>query len=189
MYALLKRSLDITLSFIALVCVSPIMVIISIMLLFTGEHIVFYFQQRIGCKGKPFQMIKFATMVKNSPNIGTGLLTTRNDPRVLPFGRFLRITKINELPQLINILKGDMSIVGPRPMVIDTFLAYPKEIRNRVYDARPGLTGIGSIIFRDEEYYVSKVCNPIAFYEEVIYPYKIKNFISVAACNFFCFVC
>jgi lipopolysaccharide/colanic/teichoic acid biosynthesis glycosyltransferase len=145
---------------------------ISIILLLTGEHEVFYFQKRIGHKNKPFDMWKFATMLKDSPNMGTGMLTVRNDPRVLPFGRFLRKTKLNELPQLINILKGDMSIVGPRPMADKTFMAYPEEIRNKVYDSRPGLTGIGSVIFRDEEDYVSKANDPVAFFNEVIQPFK-----------------
>ena len=117
-------------------------------------------------------MFKFATMLKNSPNMGTGMLTVRNDSRVLPFGSFLRKTKLNELPQLINILKGDMSIVGPRPMVEKTFLAYPKEVQDKVYDTRPGLTGIGSVVFRDEEEYLSKAAHPTDFYNKVIQPYK-----------------
>jgi lipopolysaccharide/colanic/teichoic acid biosynthesis glycosyltransferase len=160
------------LSLVALLCLSPILIPICIILLLTGEHYVFYFQKRIGYKNKDFDIWKFATMLKNSPNMGTGLITTRKDPRVLPVGGFLRKTKLNELPQLINILKGDMSIVGPRPMVTKTFAAYPEEARNRVYDSRPGLTGIGSIVFRDEENYISKANNPIAFFDEVIQPYK-----------------
>ena len=172
MYPFLKRFLDILLSFVALVCLSPILIPICIILLLTGEHYVFYFQKRIGYKNRTFEMWKFATMLKNSPNMGTGMLTTRHDSRVLPFGRFLRKTKLNELPQLINILKGDMSIVGPRPMVDKTFMAYPQEVRDKVYGVRPGLTGIGSIVFRDEEAYVSKATEPIAFYNQIIQPYK-----------------
>ena len=173
MYAFLKRFFDILLSFIALICLSPVLIIVCIILLLTGEHYVFYFQKRIGRKNRPFEICKFATMLKNSPNMGLGTLTTRNDPRVLPFGRFLRKTKINELPQLINILKGDMSIVGPRPVVDDTSVpAYPEEVRKIVYDSRPGLTGIGSIVFRDEEAYITKVKNPTAFYNKVIQPFK-----------------
>ena len=97
-----------------------------------------------------FDILKFATMLKNSPNMGTGSITLRNDPRLLPMGKFLRKTKINELPQIFNVIMGDMSIVGPRPLVDRTFNAYPEEIRFKVYDSKPGITGIGSIIFRDE---------------------------------------
>ena len=171
-YKFVKRFFDVLLSLIALICLSPIMIPICIVLLLTGEHHVFYFQKRIGRKNQTFDIWKFATMLKNSPNMGTGMLTTRKDPRVLPFGRFLRKTKLNELPQLINILKGDMSIVGPRPMVDKTFAAYPEKIRNKIYDSSPGLTGIGSIVFRDEEHYISSVNDPIAFYNEVIQPHK-----------------
>ena len=172
MYNFVKRLLDILLSFIALICLLPVMLPICIILLLTGEHRVFYFQKRIGYKNKTFDMWKFATMLKNSPNMGTGMLTTRKDARVLPFGRFLRKTKINELPQLVNILKGDMSIVGPRPMVDKTFAAYPEPVRDKVYDSYPGLTGIGSIVFRDEEDYISRANDPLVFFDEVIQPHK-----------------
>jgi lipopolysaccharide/colanic/teichoic acid biosynthesis glycosyltransferase len=112
-------------------------------------------------------------MLKNSPNMGTGSITVRNDPRLLPMGKFLRKTKINELPQIFNVLKGDMSIVGPRPLVDRTFNAYPEEIRFNVYDSKPGITGIGSIIFRDEENLISNaILPPHEFYEQSIAPYK-----------------
>ena len=172
MYKIIKRILDFILSFIALIILSPILIIVSIVLLSTGEHHVFYFQKRIGYKNKSFYIWKFATMLKNSPNIGSGLITTRKDPRVLPFGSFLRKTKLNELPQLINILKGDMSIVGPRPMVDKTFEVYPEKYRYKIYDSKPGLTGIGSIVFRDEEDYLTKAKDPQRFFQTVIQPYK-----------------
>jgi len=172
MYNFIKRFFDILLSFIALICLLPVMLPVCIILLLTGEHRVFYFQKRIGYKNKTFDMWKFATMLKNSPNMGTGMITTRKDPRVLPFGNFLRKTKLNELPQLVNILKGDMSIVGPRPMVDKTFVVYPEAVRNKIYDSRPGLTGIGSIVFRDEEDYISRASDPLVFFDEVIQPHK-----------------
>ena len=111
-------------------------------------------------------------MLKNSPNIGTGEITVKNDPRVLPLGSFLRKTKINELPQLLNILKGDMSIIGPRPMVPNTFYKYPFKAQNIIKKIRPGLSGVGSIIFRDEEKYLEGAENPVEFYENEIIPYK-----------------
>ena len=172
MYKFIKRCLDIILSLIALVILSPVLIPICIILLLTGEHEVFYFQTRIGRGGKPFQVWKFATMLKNSPNIGTGTITTRNDPRVLPVGTFLRKTKINELPQLINILIGNMSIIGPRPLVEKGYLAYPKDVRECINKLRPGLSGIGSIIFRDEEFYLSQAEYPVLFYNEKIHPVK-----------------
>ena len=119
-----------------------------------------YLQERVGLNNKKFKIYKFATMVKNSPNMGTGSLTLRNDPRVLPFGKFLRKSKINEFPQIFNVFKGEMSIVGPRPQMEVDFLVYPKTIRDSIYKCKPGITGIGSIIFRDEEKYISESPNP-----------------------------
>ena len=138
------------------------------------ENYIFYKQERIGYKNKKFNIYKFATMLKDSPNLGSGLHTTTNDPRILPFGGFLRKTKINELPQIINILKGDISLVGPRPLVTKTFSAYNEEVQSKIYNVKPGLTGIGSIIFRDEESIISAVTDedPHDFYNRVIAPYK-----------------
>jgi len=172
MYTVIKRIFDFLMSLLALIVFSPLLIPIIIGLLFTGEHYVFYFQERIGKGGKPFNVWKFATMLKNSPNIGTGTLTTRNDPRVLPMGGFLRKTKINELPQLINILIGNMSIIGPRPLVKKGFDAYNDEVKECVAKSKPGLSGIGSVIFRDEEYYISIAKDPIAFSAQVIQPHK-----------------
>jgi len=174
MYKLfLKRIIDFVLAFFALLVLLPILVPVIIGLFCTGEHYVFYFQKRIGLKNKSFHIWKFATMLKNSPNIGNGLHTTRNDPRVLLLGGFLRKTKINELPQIINILKGDMSIVGPRPLVDKTFDPYPEYVKKSIYNVKPGLTGIGSIVFRDEERLLSETeMDPIEFYRVHISPYK-----------------
>ena len=105
--------------------------------------------------------------------MGSGLITLRNDPRVTPVGKFLRITKINELPQVFNVLLGDMSIVGPRPLVDKTFKAYPKSVQSRVYHCKPGITGIGSIVFRDEEALMSMTgIPPQEYYQKIIAPYK-----------------
>src|SRR5574344_33451 len=172
MYKVIKRFFDFILSLLALIVLSPILIPICIILLLTGEHYVFYFQQRIGKGGKPFAIWKFATMLKNSPNIGTGTITTRNDPRVLPFGSFLRKTKLNELPQLINILIGNMRIIGPRQKVKNGFDSYSEEVRECISKITPGLSGIGSVIFRDEEYYISKARDPIAFAKQYIQPQK-----------------
>ena len=173
MYSVFKRLMDIVLSGLALLALSPLLVPVCIALLLTGEHQVFYFQKRIGWHNTKFSIWKFATMLKNSPNLNGGLHTTRCDPRVLPFGRFLRMTKINELPQLINILIGDMSIVGPRPLVDQTFDPYPDHVKQVIYNVRPGLTGIGSIVFRDEERLLSEAGMPTdKFYAQYIAPAK-----------------
>jgi lipopolysaccharide/colanic/teichoic acid biosynthesis glycosyltransferase len=173
MYPLIKRFLDICISIIVLLILSPLLLPIAIALRITGEGYVFYRQRRIGFQNQYFDILKFATMLKNSPNMGTGTITLRNDPRLLPLGKFLRKSKINELPQLINVLIGNMSWVGPRPLVDKTFNAYPEDIRDRVYQSKPGITGIGSVIFRDEESLISKASiPPHEFYEKVIAPYK-----------------
>jgi lipopolysaccharide/colanic/teichoic acid biosynthesis glycosyltransferase len=171
MYKLIKRITDILIATIALFLLSPLLIPSIIILLFTGEHEVFYFQKRIGFKNKLFNIWKFATMAKNSPNMGTGEITLRNDPRVTKFGKILRISKINELPQIINIFKGDMSIVGPRPLMEVSFKQYPDEVQQKIYNCKPGMTGIGSLIFRDEEKMVSDAPDPKVMYTN-IYLYK-----------------
>lgn len=173
MYYFLKRIMDITLSTIALLVLSPLFLVVSLLLLFTGEHYVFYFQQRIGLKNKTFDIWKFATMLKNSPNMGTGTITLRKDPRVLPCGTFLRKTKINELPQIINVFIGNMSVVGPRPLTANHFNTYSQDVKEVLYHIKPGITGIGSIVFRDEERLISASDLPPAeYYAKYISPYK-----------------
>ena len=168
----MQRILDIVLSGLALLVLSPLLLPITLILRFTGEGEVFFSQERVGRKGKPFQLYKFVTMLKNSPNIGTGTVTLRNDPRILPVGRLLRKTKINELPQLLNILNGDMSVIGPRPQTQRCFDAFPEEAQETIVKVRPGLSGIGSIVFRDEEEMMHAHQDPDHFYDNVIMPYK-----------------
>ena len=138
----------------------------------TGEHDIFYKQTRIGRGGKPFGVFKFATMLRNSPNMPGGVLTQKNDPRILPMGKFLRKTKINELPQLLNVFLGDMSFVGPRPQTKQHYDLYSLEVRAAIDTVRPGITGIGSLIFRDEEDMLNAVVDRNAFHDTVIAPYK-----------------
>ena len=168
----MRRLLDFLFSISALLFLSPLLIPIALLLKFSGEGEIFYTQERVGLNGKKFGLLKFATMLKDSPNIGAGNLTIKDDPRVLPVGSFLRKSKINELPQLINIVVGDMSIVGPRPMVLSTYKNYPDAAQKILNTVKPGLTGIGSIIFRDEEAFLANEDNPIDFYNTVIIPYK-----------------
>ena len=173
MYKFFKRFFDILFSLLAIVILSPLLIPIIILLKLTGEGYIFYFQKRIGYKSNYFNIWKFATMLKDSPNIGTGTITLRKDPRITPMGGFLRMTKINELPQLINVLIGDMSFVGPRPLVDKNFIHTPPEIKEQVYQNKPGITGIGSVVFRDEEKLLSETkLSPDQFYNDYIGPYK-----------------
>ena len=168
-----KRIIDVVLSFFAIIFFSPLLVPVIIGLLLTGEHYIFYLQERIGFKNKKFNIYKFATMLKNSPSIGSGLHTTLKDSRILPMGGFLRKTKINALPQLFNILFGSMSVIGPRPLVDKTFEPYSDLVKKNIYNVKPGLSGIGSIVFRDEEKLLSNSKIPInEFYAMYISPYK-----------------
>lgn len=168
----MTRVFDILLSGLALLLLAPVLIPILVVLRLTGEGEVFYLQQRVGKDGRRFGLLKFATMLKNSASIGTGTVTVKNDPRILPLGHFLRKTKINELPQLINILRGDMSIVGPRPQAERNFYAFPLDVQSEITKVRPGLSGIGSIVFRDEEQLLHDAQDQVAFYDHVIAPYK-----------------
>ena len=173
----MPRIIEVLLSLLALLVILPLFLPIVVILLLTAEHKVFYLQTRVGYKNKDFKIIKFVTMLSNSANMGSGSLTLKNDPRVLPFGSILRKTKINELPQILNIINGDLSIVGPRPQMRVDFEKYSDDIQKKIYNVRPGLTGIGSIIFRDEESLISKASkteNPHDFYKRIIAPYKGK---------------
>ena len=170
----MQRLLDIVFSGIALLVLSPLLLPVVLILRLTGEGEVFFRQNRIGLHGNPFGLLKFATMLKNSPNMGTGTVTVKDDPRVLPFGRFLRKTKLNELPQLLNIFIGDMSIIGPRPQTQRCFDAFPVASQAEIVKVRPGLSGIGSIVFRDEEELMHASAEPERFYDDVIMPYKGK---------------
>ena len=170
---IIKRIFDLTIAITALLLLFMPLIIVMIILKFSGEGEIFYLQNRLGYLNSEFKIIKFATMIKNSPNIGTGSLTLRNDPRVLPFGKFLRKYKINELPQIFNVLLGTMSIVGPRPQMKVDFEKFPIDKRNEIYKSKPGITGIGSIIFRDEEKSISNYDgDKHQFYKNKIAPYK-----------------
>ena len=175
-YNFLKRTFDIITSGIAILLLSPLLIPVIIGLKMTGEGYVFYKQERVGYKNSKFLIWKFATMLKDSANMPGGIMTTIRDPRITPMGGFLRKSKINELPQLFNIFFGDMSVVGPRPVMKVSFEAYPKDVQKVIYNVRPGLTGIGSIFFRDEEELITEVKNSggdvWVFYRQKIYPFK-----------------
>lgn len=168
----MERLFDIFFSGLALVLLSPLLVGVMLLLWITGEHEIFFLQERVGRSGQVFKLVKFATMLKDSPNIGTGTVTMRDDPRVLPVGRFLRKSKVNELPQLLNVFIGDMSLIGPRPLTMQTFSSYSISTQEVITRVRPGLSGVGSIIFRGEEQIMHGASASIDFYNTVIAPYK-----------------
>ncbi len=168
----MERFFDVFFSGIALLTLSPLIIPIVLILRFSGEGEIFFLQERIGKDGNLFKLIKFATMLKDSPNIGTRTVTIKGDPRVLPVGKFLRRTKINELPQLLNIFFGDMSVIGPRPLTAQSFCSYSADTQETIKKVRPGLSGVGSIIFRGEEEIMHGTSASVDFYDKVIAPYK-----------------
>lgn len=168
----MQRFFDILFSSIAILILSPLFLLVILLLRFSGEGYIFFMQERIGYQKRGFKLYKFVTMLKNSENIGTGTVTLHNDPRILPLGHFLRKSKINELPQLFNVLLGHMSIIGPRPQTGRCFYAFPKSSQKIIINVKPGLSGLGSIVFRDEEQIMKDHKNPDWFYDSVIMPYK-----------------
>ena len=164
------RFFDILFSGIAIIILLPFMIPIMIGLKLTGEHDIFYKQTRIGKDGKPFGVMKFATMLRNSPNMAGGVLTQKDDPRILPMGKFLRKTKINELPQLLNIFIGQMSVIGPRPQAKAHYDLYSDDVKAAIDTVAPGLSGLGSVAFRDEEDMLNAVENRDAFHDTIIAP-------------------
>ena len=166
------RLFDILFAGLALLFLVPIFLPIMLILRFSGEGEIFFFQERVGKDKKVFRLYKFATMLKNSASIGTGTVTMKNDPRILPIGKFLRKSKINELPQLLNIFFGDMSVVGPRPQTQSCFDAFPQSAQNIIIKIKPGLSGIGPIIFRAEEDILEGHIGTLDFYNNIIAPYK-----------------
>ena len=171
--SMIIRLFDIILSGASLILLTPIFFITSVILKFTGEGKVFYLQERVGKNMNKFKIFKFVTMVENTSK-EKRLYTVKNDPRILPFGHFLRITKINELPQLLNIFIGDMSVIGPRPQTEDCFNKFLKNDQKIISKLKPGLSGIGPIIFRNEEEILDINVNEKNFYDHIISPYKGK---------------
>lgn len=173
---MLKRMLDILVSGTILLVLSIPLAIIIVILKLTGEHEAFYFQERVGYLGKIIKVTKFVTMIKDSPNIGTQDITLRDDPRVLPVGKFLRKTKLNEVPQFWDVFIGTMSLVGWRPLMPQGFADYSEAVQKEIVKVKPGLTGMGSLVFRDEEAIISRAADEgrdlRACYREDIMPFK-----------------
>lgn len=168
------RFFDLLFSFFLLILLFPLLLLVCIWNVLTGEHEIFYKQIRIGKNGKQFEIIKFATMLKNSSELGTGGFTEFNDSRFLPLGSFMRKTKINELPQLLNILRGEMSLVGFRPLTKGSFNRVLDIGDKTTYSNMPGITSPASIFLRNEEQILMKVEDKQKYYDEHILPFKVS---------------
>ena len=167
------RLLDFLISSIILMILTPLFIVVIVVLKLTGEHEAFYLQERVGTYGKSFRVIKFVTMLKDSPNLTGGFLTQKDDPRVLPIGKILRKWKINELPQLFNVWIGEMSLVGPRPQARVHYDLYTASQKAAIDAQKPGLTGLGSLVFRDEESLLERSGMSFDYaHDELIAPYK-----------------
>ncbi|NPA33916.1 MAG: sugar transferase [Chlorobi bacterium] len=169
MYEFSKRAFDIISSLLGLVLLSPIFAAIALIILITDGKPIIFKQIRVGKGGKPFTIYKFRTMRQ-----GKGLsITQKGDPRITPIGRFLRKYKLDELPQLWNVLKGDMSVVGPRPEVPEYVKYFPKEMEG-VLSVRPGLTDLASLVFINEEEVLARFPDPHEAYVSYVLPRKLK---------------
>jgi len=166
-----KRALDVVLSALMLAVISPLLLIVCVLVKLTSPGPVFYRQNRVGKGGRPFNIVKFRSMVIDADRHGPGL-TSAGDPRVTKCGAVLRQLKIDELPQLWNVLKGDMSLVGPRPE-LPLYVANYDSQQRMVLTVRPGITDTASIAFRWEEHLLAQRRNPEQFYEEDILPCKL----------------
>ena len=171
MYPFLKRGADIIFSILGILISAPLLLISVILIFISGETSPVYLSYRIGKDGNLFRMFKLRTMSRTRPSKSP--LTAYNDNRINFFGRFLRFSKIDELPQFFNILNGDLSFVGPRPMLPEVYFFYSDKTREKLNTIRPGVTGIGSIVFRNESDLFKKVKGSHeSFYKYNIAPAK-----------------
>lgn len=168
---IIKHLIDLFFSSVCLLIAFPFIIFILFIVVFTSREKGLYSSIRIGKHGHPFTMWKIRSM-KNHPAINTSV-TTQCDPRITPFGRFLRRTKLDELPQLWNVLKGDMSLVGPRPDV-PGFADQLEGDNRKILTVRPGITGLATLAFRNEEILLSKQKHPEKYNLEVIWPEKVR---------------
>lgn len=168
-----KRLFDILIAFLGLILLAPVFIIIAIFIKFTSNGAIFFKQERIGLNGKVFKIYKFRTMVKGADAIGLKI-TVANDNRITRVGKFLRETKLDELPQLINVLIGEMSLVGPRPEVAQYVASYSEQIKQKVLSVKPGITDWASIMMLNESELLAKELNPHKAYLEKILPIKLE---------------
>jgi lipopolysaccharide/colanic/teichoic acid biosynthesis glycosyltransferase len=157
-----------------LILALPLMAVIAVLIKLDSPGGVFFAHERVGRYGRKFKVLKFRTMVQDAPKLG-GAITAGHDPRITRIGRLLRLTKLDELPQLWNVLKGEMSLVGPRPEVERYVQLWEPELRELVLSVRPGITGLTQIRYRHEERLLTQQPDPEKYYREVLLPLKLAS--------------
>lgn len=169
-----KRIFDVALGSLLLVATSPLLVLVAIAVKLSSPGAALFRQRRVGLNGKKFELLKFRTMQAGAERLGPGV-TCRNDPRIFPAGRLLRRWKLDELPQLVNVLRGDMSLVGPRPDLPE-FCATLGEKQCVILQLRPGVTGVATLVYRDEERILADRGNATLaeYYVNELYPEKVR---------------
>lgn len=174
LYEPIKRVLDFTVAAFGLAVCAPLFVLIALLIKLDSPGGVFFAHERVGRYGRKFKVLKFRTMVKNAPQLG-GAITAGGDPRITRIGKVLRQTKLDELPQLWNVLKGEMSLVGPRPEVEKYVQLWDPALREIVLSVRPGITGLTQIRYRHEEHLLAAQPDPEKYYREVLLPRKLQS--------------
>ena len=168
-----KRAFDVLLSGLGLLLLSPLLIAIAIWVKFDSPGAVMFRQERVGCHGRPFLIHKFRTMAADAPARGPQI-TVGADARITRAGRFLRASKLDELPQLWDVWRGAMSLVGPRPEVPRYVALYPTALREIVLSVRPGITDIASLEYRDEARLLAEAVDPERCYVELVLPAKLR---------------
>jgi len=172
---MIKRFLDLVLCTIVLTVLAPVLSLAILWIKLDSSGPVIFRQKRIGWHGREFTILKLRTMRVAKPSGDPGpSITVGDDARVTRAGRFLRKWKLDELPQLLNVLKGEMSLVGPRPEVPRYVAMYPDELREIIQSVRPGLTDLASIVYRNESEILAQVEDPESYYRDVVIPAKLK---------------
>jgi lipopolysaccharide/colanic/teichoic acid biosynthesis glycosyltransferase len=175
----LKRAFDLVAAVLGLAVLAPLLVVVAALVAVSSRGPVLFRQQRVGRHGEPFEILKFRTMVDAPTGIGP-LVTVAGDRRITRVGRVLRATKLDEVPQLWNVVRGDMSLVGPRPEVPKYVAMYPHDARTKILSIRPGMTDDASIMFRNESEILGLASDPERVYVEQILPRKIEMYLRYA---------
>lgn len=173
----MKRLFDFCCALVGLTLLSPVLLIVAIWIKVDSNGDILFKQKRVGLKGKEFKILKFRTMISEAKGLQ---ITVGEDPRITSSGHFLRKTKLDELPQLINVLRGEMSLVGPRPEVPGYMREYASEVREQILSVRPGITDKASIEFTNEAELLAKADDPRRAYIEEIMPVKAKYYLDYA---------
>ncbi len=175
----MKRVFDLIVAGAGFVVLVPVLAVIALAVAVSSPGPVLFRQQRVGLHGRPFAILKFRTMT-HAPEGQGPLVTAAGDRRITPVGRVLRATKLDELPQLWNVVRGDMSLVGPRPEVPKYVAQYPPGVAEKVLSVRPGITDEASILYRDEAEILARAADPERAYVEEVLPRKLELYLRYA---------